>query len=507
MERKANYPIALLIFVICFVWPGTPAFSQKVKTIIIDNADITEFDNTGGEQRSRLLGNVKFRHEDVFMSCDSAHFFPELNTLNAYSRVHIWRGDTLDIYGDYLKYKGNTRLAEMRNNVILDDKENHLTTDKIDYDLENDLAYYFDGGTIVNGNNNLVSELGYYYSKEKLFFFKDSVIITNPDYTMYSDTLKYNTVSKVAYFLGPTDIISEENYIYCENGWYDTEKNISQFNKNAFLQNKEKILKGDSIYYERETGLGKAFINVQLIDTAQNLILLGNKAIYKEKSDYAMLTDRALMVQIDKGDSLFIHSDTIISVSDTIPEKKLIKAYNHVKIYRSDLQGKCDSLVYADVDSTFRFYGEPVLWSEANQLTADYIEIHTDSAGLYKIDMESAAFIISQEDSGRFNQVKGRDMEGWFKNNELYLIDVNGNGQTIYYAREKEEIQGVNTAESAFLKIYLKDRKIDRINFITKPDATYYPLQKFPPAATKLENFVWYEEYRPKSRNDVFRWK
>ncbi len=507
MGRKANIPKILLVFVILFAWHCNAVFTQEVKTIIIDNADITEFDNTGGEQRSRLLGNVKFRHEDVLMSCDSAHFFPELNTLHAYSRVHIWRGDTLDIYGDFLKYKGNTRLAEMRSNVILDDKENHLTTDKIDYDLVNDLAYYFDGGTIENGNNNLVSELGYYYSKEKLFFFKDSVIVTNPDYTMYSDTLKYNTVSKVAYFLGPTDIISEENYIYCENGWYDTEKNISQFNKNAFLQNKEKILKGDSIYYERETGLGKAFKNVEIIDTAQNLILMGNYAIYEEKTDYAMLTDSALMVQIDQGDSLFIHSDTIKTVSDTVPDKKLIKAYYHVKIYRSDLQGKCDSLVYADVDSTFRFYGEPVLWSEENQLTAEFIQIHTDSAGLYKIDMLAAAFIISKEDSGRFNQVKGRDMEGWFKNNQLYLIDVNGNGQTIYYAKEKEEISGVNTAESAYLKIYLEDRKIDRINFITKPDATYYPLAKFSPAASKLDNFKWYEEYRPKNRQDVYRWK
>ena len=507
MERKAYSQLFTLVLFLLYLLQGGNVFGQNTKTIIIDNADITEIDNSGGSKYSRLLGNVKFSHQDVFMSCDSAHFFPDLNMLDAFSNVHIWRGDTLDLYGDFLKYKGDLRIAEVRRNVILDDKETHLTTENIDYDLNKDLGYYFGGGKIVNGENNLVSDMGYYFSREKLFFFKDSVIVTNPEYKMYSDTLKYNTVSKVAFFLGPTDIISEENYIYCENGWYDTDKNISQFNKNAFLQNKEKILKGDSLYYERDNGLGKAFVNVELIDTAQNLTLLGNYAIYEENSDYAMLTDSALMIQVDDGDSLFVHADTLTTVSDTIPEKKLIKAYFHVKIFRSDLQGKCDSLVYAEADSTFRFFGEPVLWSEENQITAEFISIVTNEKGLNKLNMVNSAFIISMEDTSKYNQIKGRDMEGWFKDNQLYLIDVNGNGQTIYYARDKGELQGVNKAESANLKIYLKDKKIDRINFITEPDATYYPLQLFPPSVSRLEDFKWYSEYRPKNRYDVFRWK
>jgi lipopolysaccharide export system protein LptA len=507
MGRKAIHHLILFIFLIQITWMGISVFAQETKTIIIDNADITEFDNTSGMQRSRLLGNVKFRNQDVFMSCDSAYFFPDLNILDAYSRVHIWRGDTLDLYGDFLKYKGDQRLAELRRNVILDTKETHLTTENIDYDLNKDMAYYFKGGKIINGENTLVSELGYYFSKEKLFFFKDSVVITNPDYVMYSDTLKYNTVSKISWFLGPTDIISKENYIYCENGWYDTQKNISQFNKNAFLRNKEKILKGDSIYYERETGLGKAFINVELIDTTQKLTLLGNYAIYEEKSEYAMLTDSALMIQVDKGDSLFIHADSLKSVPDTIPDKKILKAYNHVRIFRNDLQGKCDSLVYSQADSVFSFFGEPVLWTDVNQLTSEFISIETNSKGLSKINMSNAAFIISMEDTSKYNQIKGRDMKGWFQDNKLYKIDVNGNGQTIYYAKDKGELQGVNKAESANLIIYLKERKVDRINFITKPDATYFPLDKFPPASSRLENFRWFGEYRPKNRYDVFNWK
>jgi lipopolysaccharide export system protein LptA len=507
MRRRDNYILILLVFLLQGFLQDHTLFAQETRTIMIDNADINEFDLVDGVQRSRLLGNVRFSQKDVLMSCDSAHFYPDLNMFDAFSHVHIWRADTLDLYGDFLKYKGDIRMAEMRKNVVLDDKDTHLTTENINYDLNEDIGYYFDGGKIINGENTLVSRSGYYYTREKLFFFKDSVVVTNPDYTMYCDTLKYNTVSNVAFFLGPTDIISDENYIYCENGWYDTKNNVSQFNKNAFLRNKEKILKGDSIYYDRESGLGKAFQNVELIDTAQNIILTGNYVTYEEKTEYAFLTDSALMIQVDKSDSLFIHADTLKTATDTIPGKKLLKAFNHVKIYRPDLQGKCDSLVYCENDSTFRFFGDPVLWTEENQLTAGLISIETRKQSLYRINMEGGAFIISREDSSRFNQIKGRNMQGWFLNNQLYQMDVNGNGQTIYYAKDKGVIQGVNKAESANLKIYLKDRKIERIRFMVEPDATYYPLDKFPNGASKLENFRWLEQYRPLNKLDVFNWR
>lgn len=480
--------------------------SQEVKKIEI-NADLIEFDSELGSDAKRLLGNVRFKHEDVYMTCDSAWYFSEENMVQSYSNVHLWQGDTLDLYGDYLKYSGNTKMANVRDNVILLDNENRLTTDYIDHDFENDLAYYLGGGKIVNGDNTLVSEQGYYYTREKLFFFKDSVVVINPDYTIYSDTLKYNTVTEISYFLGPTDIISEENYIYCENGWYDTKKNISQFNKNSYLENEGKILKGDSIYYDRETGLGQAFYNVELIDTSQNIILKGNVANYYEKTEYAMLTDSALMIQVDEEDSLYVHADTLLSVPDTIPDKRLLKAFYKVKFFREDIQGKCDSLVYSDVDSVFRFYGEPVLWSDENQLTADHIEIFVRNQQMDKIEMINSAFIISQEDSIKFNQIKGRNMTGYIIENQLDRIDVDGNSQTIYYAKDDEEIIGANKAESSNLQIYFRDNNIRKIVFQPNTDGTFYPLEKFNQAETKLSDFKWLGSYRPISKEDVFRWK
>jgi lipopolysaccharide export system protein LptA len=501
--RYIAFPVLFILVSLLGLWTLS---GQQVRKIDI-NADFMEFNSELGINAKRLIGNVTFKHDDVLMTCDSAWYFSEENTVEAYSRVHLWQGDTLDLYGDYLRYQGNIKLAKVRKNVLLIDKENRLTTDYIDYDFANNLAYYLNGGKIINGNNTILSQQAYYYTKEKVTFFKDSVSVTNPEYTMYSDTLKYNTVTEVSYFLGPTDIIADDNYIYCENGWYDTQNNISQFNKNAFLESGDKKLKGDSIYYERNTGIGKAFKNVELIDTSQKIVLMGDKAIYNEKSEHALLTDRALMIQIDDAaDSMFIHADTLQTVSDTIPDKKLILAYYHVKIYRSDLQGKCDSLVYSDVDSVFRFFGEPVLWSEENQLSSEFIEIYTKNQKLDRIDMRNTAFIISQEDSSRFNQIKGRSMTGYFEDNQLSVIDVDGNGQTLYFAKEKNEIIAANKTLSSSLRIYLKDKKISRINFINKPEATYYPLSKLPEDEARLEDFKWFDSYRPRSRHDVFVW-
>jgi lipopolysaccharide export system protein LptA len=487
--------------------PGTSTISaQEVRQIEI-NADYIEFDSQLGSGAKRLLGNVRFKHEDIFMTCDSAWYFSDDNIVEAFANVHLWQGDTLDLYGDYLKYNGNIKMANVRENVILIDNENRLTTDYIDHDFGNDLAYYLGGGRIINGDNTLVSRQGYYYTKEKNFFFKDSVVVINPDYTMYSDTLKYHTVSEVAYFLGPTDIISEENFIYCENGWYDTKNDISQFSKNAYLQNEDKFLQGDSIYYDRVAGVGKAYRDVELLDTTQNIILQGEVAFYNEKTEYAMLTDSALMIQIDEADSLFVHADTLLSVPDTIPDKMLIKAFYKVKFYRKDIQGKCDSLVYTDVDSVFHFYGEPVLWSDENQLTAEKIEVYTKNQKLDRLEMINSAFIISFEDSLKFNQIKGRNMTGYIRDNQLQRILVDGNSQSIYYAREEENYIGVNKAESSNLVILFSENEIDKILFRPDTDGTFYPIDKFPEAQSKFENFMWYESYRPKNRFDVFRWE
>lgn len=508
---NAGFYIFKKIFglLILILFAGNQLIAQKVRRIDILNADLTASDIRISKDSKKLIGNVSLQHEDAIMYCDSAYFYPATYTVDAFSNVKIIQGDTLTLTGDKLHYNGITRLAEVRNNVVLVNKETTLKTDYLDYNRETGIAYYLDGGEIVDTENNLTSDQGYFYINQNEFIFKKNVKILNPDYTILSDTLKYNTDTEIAYFYGPTQIIGEESYIYCENGWYDSNVDKSLVTKNAYLIDNDTRLSGDSLYYEGETGFGRANGHVELLDTAQSLILKGNYGVYYRDTEYAMITDSALMIQIEDLDSMFIHADTLKSVAnpDSGQDSRILKAYYKVKIFRVDLQGMCDSLVYIEADSTFHFFGSPVLWSDENQLTAGKIEITMADKELKEMYMKDNAFIASKEDSAKFNQIRGKNMTGYFKDNELSKIYVSGNGQTIYYGVEDNKVIGANKAECSDLIIYMRDNKVSRVNYIASPKGTYYPIDLFPAGEALLSDFKWNEEWRPLKPEDIFIWK
>jgi lipopolysaccharide export system protein LptA len=502
MQKFLLSILSLLLF--CFLIKA--GFPQERTQIKILNSNSLETSKRMGAMLRRLIGNVELQHEDIFIYCDSAYLYDDKNLVEAYNNVHIKQGDTLHLYSDYLQYKGDLKLAEFRRNVHMIDKETELYTEFLDYDVNKDLGYYFNRGKIYNGENTLESKLGYYYANQKVFLFSDSVRIINPDYTIYSDTLKYNTVSEVSFFQGPTEIISDSAYIYCENGWYNTKTDVSQFNKNAYLISKEQTVRGDSLYYDKKNGFGKAFENVELIDTIQNVILKGNYAEYYEEPEKTLITDSALFIQITSGDSLFVHADTLRSKMDSTNTHKIFYAYYKVKMYKTDFQGKCDSMSYSFRDSVIQLHGEPVLWAEENQLTSEYIEIYTKQNKIDYLKMYRSAFIVSQEDSIRFNQIKGKNMTGHFKNGELYKIDVKGNGQTIYFPKDENELIGVNQAESSDITIHIVDNNIVKITFFTNPEGILSPLDEVSESDLKFQDFKWLDKSRPKSINAIFEW-
>jgi lipopolysaccharide export system protein LptA len=369
------------------ILPQIPVLGQTKKIDIL-NADIIQADSKLGPGGQKLIGEVRFKHEDAIMTCDSAYFFARDFTLDAFSNVSIVQGDTLFLYGDKLHYEGEEKLAQFRRNVKLIDDSTVLLTDFLDYNRESEIAHYFNGGNITQGENKLSSDEGYYHTGPEIFIFRDSVVVINPDYTIYSDTLKYNTRTEVSYFFGPTEIIGKNNYIYCENGWYDSEKDISLVNRNAWMKNDSRTLFGDTLYYERRVGFGKATSNVRLVDSLKNITLTGNLGLYYENEELATLTDSALMIQADNaGDTLYVHADTIRSIIDTArtDNSKIILAYKHVKIFREDMQGMCDSLAYFEYDSIFHLFGSPILWSEENQLTATKIELQLKKGQLHSM--------------------------------------------------------------------------------------------------------------------------
>lgn len=502
-----NKPIfCSLLLILLFT---LPCLAQKTgKQIQFKGANSLEVDHNIAKGAKRLIGNVSFEHERVMMFCDSAYLYSN-NVLDAFGNVRIQQGDSISLYGDLLNYNGDTKKAEMRRNVRLVEKDMSLTTDFLLYDMATSVGSYTTGGTIVSKNNTLVSQHGYYHSKSKEFMFKKNVVLTNPEYVMNCDTLRYNTVSKIAYFLGPTTIKSNENLIYCENGWYDTQNDVSRFSKRSYIITREQKLRGDSIFYDRKKGFGQAVRNVSIIDTAQNMTIKGDYAENYELTETSVVTGNALLVQVYDSDTLFLHADTLRASMDTklkLPQRILF-AYHHVKFFKTDIQGKCDSLVYTYSDSTMRLFKGPVLWSQENQLTAEKVELVTSNGEMRSLLLHNTAFIISQEDTLRFNQIKGKTMRGSFKDNKLRRIFVEGNGQTVYYAKDKNKIIGVNKSDCSDILILLKDNEIEKITFITKPDATLYPLSGITPDELKLKDFTWKGSERPLSLKDIFRWE
>jgi lipopolysaccharide export system protein LptA len=500
-------PRRILLLLICLV-TLISAFGQekKVKKIELRNAEVLEYDESLGHKARRLIGNVIFEHEGALMYCDSAYLYED-NSMDAFSDVFINKGDSIKMWCDELNYNGNTEFAKAKYKVKLEDNEMTLTSQKLDYNMKTEQAWYNTGGKIVDSKNTLTSKIGYYYSTLEELFFKDNVKLVNKQYDLECDTLRYNTKTEVAFFLGPTKIVSDENTVLCNFGWYDTELDVSQFSNQATVLSSDQSITGDSLYYNKKFGYGLAIGNVVVADTAQDIILTGERAKYYEVGDMVLLTDSALMIQDMGADSLFLHADTLLSIVDTIIDRRILFAFHHAKFFKPDMRGKCDSLVYSYADSTIRLYRDPILWSDENQLTADSMWIQNRFGKIDRLFMKENSMIISEEDSAMYNQIKGRYMTGHLRKQKLHRVYVESNGETIYFgAEDGEKPENVNKAKASNLMIYIKGNKVHNITFLNQPDATLYPISQINLNDMKLDGFDWRASERPEKVEDVFVW-
>ena len=221
LPKAINYKIWLLTLILILsismqgqVKSGQSSGGKRRIDLKHADEDIIERDKLSGKDWHRLIGNVDLAHNEITMKCDSAHFFPEKNQVTAYSNIHIEQGDTLDIMGNYLFYDGTTEKATLKGNAELIDKETHLYTNSVTYDVRNKIARYTERGRITNGDNRLTSIIGIYYLSTNTFHFKDSVKIVNPDYIMNADTMDYNTTTETAFFTGPPEMKDDSLYLY-----------------------------------------------------------------------------------------------------------------------------------------------------------------------------------------------------------------------------------------------------------------------------------------------------
>ena len=458
-----------------------------------------------------LIGNVAFRHDSVYMYCDSACFYEKTNSLEAFDNVKMVQGDTLFLYGDYLFYDGNTQIAQVRYNVRMENKNTTLLTDSLNYDRIYNLGYYFDGGTLMDEENVLTSEWGEYSPATKISVFNYDVKLVNPKFTLTSDTLRYSTATKIANILGPSDIVSDANHIYSELGFYNTQIGQAELLDRSVLTNEGKRLIGDSLFYDRVKGYGEAFDNVIMTDTVNKNMLTGDYCYYNELTKYAFATKKAVVVDYSQGDSLFMHADTLQMYTYYLNTDSMFRetrAYHKVRMYRADVQGVCDSLVFSSKDSCLTMYYDPILWNNNQQLLGEKIMIYMNDSTIDWAHIQNQALSVEQLDSTSYNQVTGKEMKAWFQGGEMRKVDVIGSVRLVYYPMESDStLIGMNVSETSLLNMFLENRKMKKMIMSPKSNGTLYPMRQRPPEKMKLDNFVWFDYIRPLDKEDIFEWR
>lgn len=490
----------------------------------LERADNLLFDQEKLPDARIVVGNVLFRHDDALMYCDSANFYETSNSLEAFGHVKLVQGDTLTGYGDKLYYNGNTKLARLRNNVRLLHQESELTTDSLNYDRLNDIAYYYSGGRIVDSLNTLTSLWGQYTPYNKHAAFRDSVHLFNSRFTMDTDTLLYDTETHIASLVSPTIILYEqETTILSSNGLYNTDNEMSQlFDRSIIIHSDGLFLTGDTIYYDKKLAYGRLYGNIELADSAEQVTLFGNYGeLYEQDSpasghpgwgSHGFATRQAMLEHW--GDSLhtYMHADTLfteeLALSDTLPKDstfRRVRAHHNVRIYRDDMQGVCDSAVYLGNDSIGKMYGEPVCWSDNNQVSADSIYVFFKDGEVDYAHGMGSAICIQQYDLLHFNQMSGKEIIAHVRNSEIYRVDVNGNAETVFFPEDESDhtLNGCNRTQSSFVKVYLENRRVHHVLFTTATTGTMYPLDQTTDDIMHLGSFFWAEDERPRVPADV----
>ena len=484
--------------------------NKKTKVYLL-HADEGQADKLARPDVQVLIGNVKMRHDSMYMYCDSALIFEKTNSVEAFSNVRMEQGDTLFIYGDYLYYDGMTQIAQLRENVKMINRNTTLLTDSLNYDRLYDLGYYFEGGTLMDEENVLTSDWGEYSPATKQSVFNHDVKLVNPKFVLTSDTLRYNTENKIAVILGPSNIVSDNNHIYSERGFYNTMTEQAELLDRSILTNQGKKLVGDSLFYDRLSGYGEAFDNVKMTDTINKNMLTGDYCFYNELTDSAFATKRAVAIDYSQGDSLFMHGDTLQMVSynlNTDSLYRLMKAYHKVRMYRTDVQGVCDSLVYNSKDSCMTMYVDPILWNEGQQLLGEQIKIYMNDSTIDWAHIINQALTVEMKDSIHYNQVSGKEMKAYFENGDMRHIEVIGNVLTAFYPEEKDStMTGFNCLEGSLLHLYMKDKKMEKGLFVGKSNGTMYPMDQIPPDMLRLPTFSWFDYVRPLNKEDIFNWR
>lgn len=484
--------------------------AQKTSQINVEYSDFADRNQDEIPDALLLRGNVRIRHEGVLFTCNKAYFFEKENYIKAFGEVQMVQGDTLFLNSKYAEYNGELKKAYATGNVIMRSPESTLVTDTINFDRNTQEAFYNSFGTITSKENTLKSKSGRYFANEKKFKFLTAVTITNPKYTIKSNHLDYYTNSGHSYLFGPSTITSKENFIYTEKGFYDTKKNFAFFKRKSYIKYKDRKIEGDSLYYDRNREYASATNNVKVTDTINKGILKGHYAeIYrnlKTEKDSMIITKRAVAITLVENDSMYIHGKKML-ITGKVGDR-VIRGFNNVRFYKTDMSGKCDSIHSNQKTALTKLIGKPILWNYENQMTGDLMHLigNNNTEKLDSLKVLNNAFIISKDSIGTgYNQVKGMNLYGKFKDNKLHEVDIVKNTEVIYYMRnDQNELIGINKSVGSKINMILDKNTIETLTIFNNPDGDIYPEKELPENARKLRGFIWRGEERIKSKDDIF---
>jgi len=485
------------------------SLAQQTKRINVNNAD--NFDKNELEHPGVIIaiGNVQATHEGVKLYCNQAYHYPKRNLIRAYGNVRLNQGDTLKLTSEYLEYYGDTKTAIAYQNVHLSDPKMSLTTDTLYFDRVRQQAYYNTYGTVRDSVNVLTSKRGTYFANEQKYQFLTKVKLINPDYVIDSQHLDFYTQSGHVYMYEPTTITSDANLIYCERGFYDTKGNTSYFVKNSYIQYKNRLIEGDSLFYDRSREFASATNHIKVTDTINKSVVKGHYAeVYKLK-DSVFITKKAVAITYEKNkesiDSSYIHADTLMVTGKE--DERITRGFRNVRFYKSDLSGKSDSIHSNQKTGQTQLIRKPIIWSGMNQMTGDTIHLisNLETEKLDSLKVFNNAFMIEHDSIDNYNQVKGLHMYGLFRDNSLYFSELVKNTEYVYFSRsEQGELIGIDKGACSKISMYLSNNQIDEITFFTDVDGIVYRDEDLPKNVRKLRGFNWRGEEMIKTKEDIF---
>lgn len=488
--------------------PRRPKNQNKIELIHADDVIYDQFEIPGAQ---RFSGNVEFLHNGMRLFCDSAVLFQASNSFEAFGHVRMLQGDTLSLTGDRLYYHGDDLMAEVRNNVVLKHRKQTLLTDSLNYDRLYNLAYFFEGGKLIDGHTILTSDWGEYHTDTKKTLFNYHVELKSPKFRLVTDTLHYDTSSKWAQAVGPSNIYSGDDRIYTENGFYNTQTERTRLFNRSRVYGRDSELEGDSIFYDKKTGDMFAHHNVVFEDKKNKGMLFGDFCSYNELTGKALAHGKALAKYYsNEKDTLFVHADTLRLFTfniETDSVYRVLHGYFHARAFRSDVQAVSDSLVFVSKDKKLSLYRDPIVWSGNRQILGEEINVFCNDSTIDSVYVERQAFLAEQVDSTHFNQVSAQLMRSYFEKGEMKRNFADGNVYVVNYPLERDStLLYQNYTETSQLRMYMKNRKLSKL-WAPAAKGAYYAIGMAPPDKTFLESFAWFDYIRPRDKYDLFEWR